>query len=186
MKKLLALLIIAFVSSSLMAQGYESESESGLLRFEATAGLYTTKDIRNNLEYGTNDVWGKNSTGSFFANVSFFRYKRTEVSFAFGYQEGKTEVTDEMDVVYYTFMPQARINWVTSSDRLFELYSTFGVGITSVNENDKTPANRDASYMWPAFHINGIGMRFGDKFGFFMELGFGAKGLMSAGLSYRL
>lgn len=185
MKKLLALLSLTLFAGAIQAQNSD-QSETGLLRFEATAGLYTTKDIRNNLRYDTPDVWGKNSTGSFFANISFFRYRKTEVSFAFGYQEGKTEAGDQMDVTYLTFMPQARINWVTSSDKLFELYSTLGFGITSVKEDDQSAANNDVSYMVPAFHINGIGMRFGNQFGFFMELGFGAKGLMSAGLSYRL
>ena len=184
MKKLLALLFLGLFASFSNAQDYESEM--GLLRVDATVGLYTTKDIRNNLAYGTPDVWGKNATTSYFVNISFFRYKKVEISVALGYQEGRTEIADQMDVDYFTFMPQTRFNWVTSPDNKFELYSSVGTGITSVRENDLSTFNNDASYMIPAFHVNGIGMRFGDKFAIFFEAGFGSKGFMSTGLSYRM
>lgn len=183
MKKLLALLTITLFSIQSKAQS--DQSEMGFLRFEASAGLYTTKDIRNNIKYNTPDVWGINGTATYFGTLSFFRYRKVEVGIGFGYQDGKTPSNSDLDVTYYTFLPQTRLNWVTSDDGNFELYSTYAVGVTSVNEDDQSTFNQDVSYLVPAFHVNAIGMRFGNTFGGFMELGFGAKGFMSAGLSLR-
>lgn len=72
----------------------------------------------------------------------------------------------------------------------FSLYSGIAVGgsfnqteisnisnTTNVGSNDKT----DNSTLF-AFHVNGIGARFGKTFGGFVEAGFGYSGLMSGGL----
>jgi len=187
MKKLIALLLIAFAGPQLAAQENNNSTEMGLLRLDLSAGIYTTKDIRNGIEYNSN-IWGKNSPGTYFATIGFFRYQKIEVGITAGYQEAYIEDTpvDQLDVTYFSFLPQIRFNWVTSPDNRFELYSSVALGLTRVMEDDKTPPNRDESYFVPGFHINGIGLRFGNKFGGFMELGFGSKGLMSVGLSYRM
>ena len=198
MKKLTSLLFIcSFGIPSFTNAQNDDEAQTGLLRIEASAGIYTTKDIYSNSHFPSSDVWGKNATGTYFLGLSFYRYKKLELTVSLGYQQahidnpltfynGSTSQQDELNVYYITFLPQARLNWISSEDNKFELYSSFGMGLTRVNADYKTMNSADESYFIPAFHINGIGIRIGDKFGGFMEMGFGAKGLMSAGLSYRL
>jgi len=199
MKKLLALLLVTSLGTEIAKAQDAVESQTGFLRMEATAGIYTTKDIYTELEYPTTDIWGKNATGTFFMGVSFFRYKKLEVSFSVGYQDayitnpiyiyddGTGQGSEEhLDVSYITFIPAARLNWITSSDKKFEMYSSFGLGLTNIREDYSINDENDASYFIPAFDITGMGIRIGDTFGGFMEVGFGTKGLMRAGLSLRL
>lgn len=198
MKKLLALLFISSLGVQIVKAQDSNESQMGFLRLEATAGLYTTKDIRTEIEYPTTNVWGKNATGTFFIGFNFFRYKKLEVGISAGYQKAYISnpiwsydnngqgFSDNLDVTYLTFIPSARCNWVTSPDYKFEMYSSFGLGLTNVQEDYEVQNSDDASYFVPAFDITGLGIRLGDKFGGFMEVGFGTKGLMRAGLSLRL
>lgn len=199
MKKFLGLLFISSLGySSAIAQN-SSESQLGFLRLEATAGLYTTKDIYTDLEYPTSSVWGKNARGTFFIGFSFFRYKKVEVGISAGYQKAyiSNPITsydnftgqsfqDNLDLTYLTFIPNVRCNWVTSPDSKFEMYSSFGLGLTNVREDYEVQNSDDASFFIPAFDITGLGIRIGDTFGGFMEVGVGTKGLMRAGLSLRL
>lgn len=199
MKKFLALLFITSLSGGAAKAQSSESSDMGFLRLEATAGLYTTKDIFTDIEYPTSGVWGKNATGTYFLGVSFFRYKKIEVGISAGYQKAYISnpiydydpntgqnIEDDLDVTYLTFIPNVRLNWVSSDDNKFEMYSSFGLGLTSVKEDYDILNARDESYFIPAFDITGFGIRLGDKFGGFMEVGFGTKGLMRAGLSLRL
>ncbi|WP_417611789.1 hypothetical protein [Owenweeksia hongkongensis] len=199
MKKLFALLFITSLGSEIVQAQSSSESEMGFLRLEATAGIYTTKDIFTDIEYPTSGVWGKNATGTYFLGISFFRYKKLEVGVSAGYQKAYISnpvysfdyntginIEDNLDVTYLTFIPNVRLNWVSSEDNKFEMYSSFGLGLTNVREDYEVQTFRDDSYLIPAFDITGFGIRLGNKFGGFMEVGFGTKGLMRAGLSLRL
>lgn len=199
MKKLLALVFITSIGSQVLKAQSSENSQIGLLRIEATAGLYTTKDIFTDIEYPTSGVWGKNATGTYFLGINFFRYKKIEVGISAGYQKAHISnpiydydnitgqnVQDNLDVSYLTFIPSVRCNWVTSDDNLFQMYSSFGLGLTNVREDYEVQSTKDESYFIPAIDITGFGLRLGDKFGGFMEVGFGTKGLMRAGLSFRL
>ncbi len=197
MKKLVALVFIITLGTGMSYAQSSYESEMGFLRLEATAGLYTTKDIYTDIQYPTSDIWGRNVTGTYFLGLSFFRYKKLEVAISIGYQKAYISnpvftnsnpngVYDNLDVSYISFIPNARLNWVTSGDKRFEMYSAFGLGLTNVREDYATQNQQDASFFIPAFDITGLGLRLGDKFGGFMEVGFGSKGLMRAGLSLRL
>ncbi len=166
-----------------------------LYRLDVSAGLYTTKDIHASINFNTSDTWGKNSTATYFLSTSFYKKKKTEVGLAFGYQKPQLEdrvirgdngATGTIDVQYFTIMPQVRFNWVTSDDNLFEMYSIFGFALTFVDETYTNNVESDGFYPVPGAQVTGLGLRFGDKFGGFVELGFGTKGMMSGGLSYRL
>lgn len=196
MKKLFSLSILLLTAGFTFAQHMPTKSDNLLapIRIKLSAGLYTSKDIYTNLEYGTNDVWGKNATATYFLSFSFFQHKKLEVGLGLGYQRGRREnqvifqngtyIDEERPVYFYTFMPELRLNWIQSEDGLFELYSGASVGITFVDEQNPDPSENDF-FPIPAFHINGLGMSFGKTFTGFMEIGMGSRGLLSGGIAYR-
>lgn len=195
MKKYTFTFIILLLLLCTVTQAQTEENKLKLYRLDVSAGLYTSKDIYSSIEFNTNDTWGKNSTATYFLSTSFYKKKRTEVGLAFGYQKpdledrvirGDNGQNGSIDVQYYTIMPQVRFNWVTSDDNLFEMYSIFGFALTFVDETYTNDVDTDGFYPVPGAHVTGLGLRFGNKFGGFIELGFGTKGLMSGGLSYRL
>ncbi len=197
MKKLLLLPVLLLVASTAFAQRQsETENKLNLYRVDVSAGLYTSKDLFTSIEFDNSAPWGKNSTFTYFLSTSFYKRRKTEVGMAFGYQKPNLEdpiviinqpgPSSRLDVQYYTVMPQVRFNWVTSDDDLFEMYSIFGFALTFVDESYSNNPEEDGFYPIPGAHVTGLGIRFGDTFGGFMEIGFGTKGLMNFGLSYRL
>ncbi len=195
MKKFTQSLIAIMLLAGPVLVAQTEDNKLNLYRLDVSVGLYTSKDIYSSIEFNADETWGKNSTATYFISTSFYRRKRTEVGLAFGYQ--KPDLTDRVirdnngntgsiNVQYYTLMPQIRFNWVTSDDNLFEMYSIFGFALTFVDESYTNGVSTDGFYPVPGAQVTGLGLRFGDKFGGFIELGFGTKGLMSGGLSYRL
>jgi hypothetical protein len=71
---------------------------------------------------------------------------------------------------------------------VIQLYTMLGLGVTlntekgSYNSTGDTDTETSSNL---AFQVTPIGMRIGRKLGGFAELGFGYKGIMNFGLSYR-
>jgi len=58
----------------------------------------------------------------------------------------------------------------------------FGVRIRRGTYTDETSTDKVTKAV-PTFHINALGVRFGQKVGFFAELGYGYKGVLAAGVN---
>lgn len=207
MKKVIALGVFALASLPLFSQS----TEIGFLRAEVSIGVFSINDEyivshenNPNVYYynpGPDFLWSisDNSSPAFFVDISFFRYKRLEIGLNVGYQQLYTDKafygnmdpntglypTETVDLQIFSFMPELRINWLTSSDNKFEMYSGASFGLNFISEEHSVNTTENESYKQPTVHINGLGLRFGDKFGGFIELGVGARGFMSCGLSYR-
>ena len=65
----------------------------------------------------------------------------------------------------------------------FQMYSGAGVGVRYRKGTYVTTESDTISKVLPAFHLNALGIRFGRKIGFFLEMGIGYKGLLSGGLN---
>ena len=63
----------------------------------------------------------------------------------------------------------------------FQLYSGAGFGVRYRRGTYTTTETDTVNRVLPTFHINALGVRFGGKVGFFLELGAGYKGMLSAG-----
>jgi len=90
---------------------------------------------------------------------------------------------------YITFAVEPKFNYIAKPS--FQLYGYFGLGMTVVKFGK---VNKFANGEQPEVdnrlpHINAhftpIGMRFGKDFGGFVEFGYGYKGIINAGFSYR-
>ncbi len=74
--------------------------------------------------------------------------------------------------------------------RKVQLYGNASVGLATLSGKSSVgaSANNDKDYSSTvfAFQVNPIGVRYGERFGGFAELGFGFKGFLSLGFSARL
>lgn len=82
----------------------------------------------------------------------------------------------------YVVAAELDYHWVMRPG--FQIYSGAGFGVryrhgTYRDAEETNTENR----VLPTFHLNALGVRFGNKVGFFAELGAGYKGLFSVGLN---
>lgn len=144
-----------------------------------TGGLYSFKNFK--------------STGAI--NVDYYRSasKRFKFGGAFIYEQFSREISFNKEFSgktknnYITVMPQIKFLYIAKP--AFELYSGLGLGASLRNETfdpkeTNTKKQKD-SEIFMAFHANLLGIRVGKKLGGFAEIGFGNKGLINAGISYR-
>lgn len=93
--------------------------------------------------------------------------------------ERKTNFIVALPTAEYSYLNKQKV----------QLYGNIGVGITSVSGHSTVSRDgdlHDYSATTVAFQLNPIGVRFGQRFGGFAELGFGFKGIVTAGFSARL
>ncbi|MDR2840120.1 MAG: hypothetical protein LBV75_02485, partial [Paludibacter sp.] len=84
-----------------------------------------------------------------------------------------------------TLAGEASFNYVNSQN--FKLYGLAGIGGTFINlerKYDNGDIKTDGKII-PDFQITPIGLKFGNNFGGFAELGFGYKGLVNIGFFAR-
>lgn len=86
---------------------------------------------------------------------------------------------------HYTLALEADLRYINT--RWFEMYSGAGLGYTFTREfGEDINGDSDAyNSRHVNFQLNLAGMRFGNAFGGFVEAGFGYKGILNFGLSYR-
>ncbi len=90
--------------------------------------------------------------------------------------------------VFYTIAFEAAFRYVRNNN--FQMYSGLGLAYTygSMSFESTTTLEDDSKSTahLPNFHLTGVGIRFGKKFGGIIELGFGYKGLVNAGISFQM
>lgn len=122
---------------------------------------------------------------------------RFNVGLDLGYMQFKAdyELKKEGDVQegtrktnFVLILPSAEYAYM--SKRKVRLYGNASAGVTTLSGTSSVgaAANNDKDYSSTvfAFQINPIGVRYGERFGGFAELGFGFKGFLSLGFSARL
>lgn len=195
MKKLLLLLFLAAFSLSFQAKAQNNEIRANL-------GLLTTSDVGNffgDLIISTISIGGyttNNSTsiGALGAEYWHFQSDRFKIGGLFSYQAIDKEVfftgnkVGDITDNYFTFLPQISYEYVQAE--WVQLYSGVGIGLTiwqqQLTSDDPKLSGEDATELMFNFHLNAIGLRVGKALGASLELGVGAKGIINAGLSYRL
>lgn len=85
----------------------------------------------------------------------------------------------------FIVMPTGKFYYMQKNK--INLYGLLGVGALFANKTEKSGTLEDKQNITTlAFQINPIGLRVGNRFGGFAELGFGMKGFATAGFSMRL
>ncbi len=82
---------------------------------------------------------------------------------------------------YYTIAAEA--DYVYLRREKFTFYSTLGIGATMYDQTSKIDGMKDSTNSTNInFQVTPAGIKYGDHFGFFGEIGFGYKGLFNFGL----
>ena len=93
----------------------------------------------------------------------------------------------EINRYYMTFAVEPTFNYVYKP--AWQLYGYLGLGGTIVTFADATFNDGTKAIIsrlpYVNVHFTPIGMRFGKEFGGFLEFGYGYKGILNAGFSYR-
>jgi hypothetical protein len=198
MKKLILLLAIACIGAANLSAQVDSPNSIGL-----SVGIITAPDF---IEYAQPSFTGiesslitKNTTTSI--PVFLFEYNRAlgqhvDLGFSIGYQQFKSTYVDaffesfpagETQTHFLSIMPQFRFHYIPV-DSWLGLYSGAAVGLhyQVIDARDITLFDVESSgsvgFSW---QVTAIGVEVGNKFGAHAELGFGFKGIISAGLHAR-
>lgn len=89
----------------------------------------------------------------------------------------------ELDYSYITIGAGTDYRYI--SGEIFQMYSGIAVAYTSENINYSGSSESPEGKGFVNYQINALGLRVGKTFAAFAELGFGYKGIINAGLSYR-
>jgi len=190
-----AILVILFLFSFSVLQAQEKERRHdislgyGIVNTDEVIGIgasvFTTIITLSNANQ-TNMKW----SGLYNLGYKYRFGKMFPVGIAVGYEQLSSDWTDKDQVVmatekgqFYTVMIRGSIRYINK--RVFQMYSGLSVGYTFVNyvltEDDGTKNESSSNHF--NGQINLIGLRVGTMVGGFLELGFGAKGIVNLGLS---
>jgi hypothetical protein len=147
-----------------------------------TVGSFTTDNIQ--------------MTGAVIFTYNYALSKVVHLGGAFAYENitedvfinpgtGKTKA-GELNRNFYTLAAEAKFSYVHAN--IFQMYSGVGVGATLNTDEYKAndgKSNSDTQGHFN-FQINLVGLRIGNAFAGFAELGYGYKGILNFGLSLRL
>ncbi len=136
----------------------------------------------------TNSTW----SGNFFVAYKFAPSKRISLGLTYAHTKNTADISihdvpsGTSTTNYHTIAGELQFNYV--SKPFFRLYSLAGAGMSSYTEKYKptvgsTETNSAAHFN---FQLTPIGVKVGNRIGFFGELGVGYKGLVCAGLYARL
>ncbi|MDZ7742561.1 MAG: hypothetical protein U5Q03_12620 [Bacteroidota bacterium] len=199
MKKILiALISLFFVCASFNLQAQEHKNE-----LSVSYGLATINDFGNIFANLFSDViisaFGPDAvntdtktSGAFLLTYQYYFTNVISAGPVIGYEK----LTDEISVDKspagkiehnaFTFAAEGRINYVNKAS--FGMYLGIGAGLTSINSkttSSKAGSQDPDSSSGFTFHVTGLGIRVGDQLAASAELGFGYRGLLNLGVSYR-
>jgi hypothetical protein len=196
-KTLLAFsLIIAFSSGTVKAQENERKHE-----ISVGFGIWST----SNLAFGFGDSFAnvfdvagavkfKEQTASpvYHANYKYLLTPRFNIggTLTFGSETGKGLVGNQYDGKlkrhYSNIAAEVSYNYINKKS--FKMYALGGLGYLYLNQS-YTPENREKdsqSLHAVDFQISPLCVKVGDKIGGYFEAGFGYKGIVNAGIFYKL
>lgn len=201
MKRSLAVfLFIVLLSSSVFAQKRFIEDFKPSGEFKLGLSLFTTQELalKNGTAFtvdipllvsagGGEPSRDIRSTGTFFLGGSGYLTERWSLGLQIFYGQYEVNTSYSNGKVfgytnrYFGGMGRADFRWI--NDVMWQLYSGAGVGVTAVQsqsfDGDK------ADQITYAVQGTAIGVRYGDLFGVFAELGYGNLGIIAIGLNYK-
>ncbi|MCM5664137.1 hypothetical protein [Galbibacter mesophilus] len=187
MKKLVTLAVVTLFVFTANAQ------QQGTQDLSLTAGFFTSNEILN--------IFEETISGSTFSNASTtpaigltYKYaiKDNWFFFADGVYQSITEDVNENnvkigDVSHNFFAVGFGTEYHYIARDWFQMYSGGSIAYASQNSDYTTssPNYEDESDGLFNYQINALGFRFGRSFAGVLELGFGYKGVVNAGISYQ-
>lgn len=121
------------------------------------------------------------STGVFSAEV-MLNTENSKLQYGLAYSnETVKDEKHDLKGNFNSIFAQANYYW-SKPENKFKMYSGAGIGLLFTNfENDEA---RNSKSIF-AFNITPFGVRYGEKFGVFLESNIGTKGFVQGGVSYK-
>lgn len=197
---LIALFAFFTISSTALAQ----EKEDKFFRNEISLnyGVVGAQDISTFFISILDDVFTypgnevntlEGTTGIIGVSYHYLVNRKLSLGMHFNYDRARFNVINAQDqqigddfiIEYYGILAQADIYYF--NHRQMGIYSGFGVGLllSSSSSSNSSYSAKHVTHTNFAWHINAIGLRVGNRFAGFAELGFGYEGLLRAGVSVR-
>lgn len=190
-----AILVLLFLFSFSVLRAQEKERHHdislgyGIVNTDEVIGV-TTSVFTTILTLAHANRTNMNWSGLYNLGYKYRFGKMFPVGIAIGYEQMSDDLTDHDQVIlarekgqFITVMLRGSIRYVNK--RVFQMYSGLSVGYTlanfTVTETDGTKSESRANHF--NGQVNLIGLRVGTMVGGFLELGFGAKGIVNFGLS---
>lgn len=149
-------------------------------------------DVTSSLIGGADSAVINGSIGNIYLNYQHSLGEKFVLGFTFGYYKAdyksfkkSVQIGDQTNY-YYTFAIESKYKYIDHDK--FQMYSGAGIGLTynpvTFKSNDGSPETKD-SFSNFTFQIIGAGVRYGKNFGIFAEAGFGYKGILNGGVSFK-
>lgn len=186
---ILLLMIVAVLSSA----NYASAQDEDFKRHEISVSygtIPTTDWIDFYSDVLVTGLLGEatdfSSWGTINATYNFRLTKIIALGGTFTYSHNKngasTEERFRAENTYFTFLPNAKFNWVNK--KYFTLYSRAGLGISFRHAKYNSDGSTDNSTLC-AFQVSPIGIEVGNAVAGFVEVGIGTSGILQGGIRCR-
>ncbi|MDR2680148.1 MAG: hypothetical protein LBC47_04985 [Tannerella sp.] len=188
-----AIMCLLFFCGNVYGQRKKHSLEVGLGIWNTNEILNTFSDmivssLPNDMEmkddgsYGSVHLGYKYHSSRIFAVGGFVAYDYAQSKgFVAGIETGKFYKT------HYTFALETELTYLPLG--AFNMYALAGIGRTfyhlKYKSNNGENLNDSATNPYTTFQITPVGLRFGRNAGAFLELGFGYRGILNAGLFAR-
>lgn len=188
--------ICLFLGLNINAQKRELRVSYGGFTSNEAVQILGEEVMSTALTLGNYTTSNHKSIGVFSVDYLYALSNRFRIGGTFVFEANNKDVSYDKNVTivgrannkYFTVMPQATFAYIANP--CFELYSGLALGASFrseiLNPTSSSTYKKETSTMFlPAFQVNAIGVRVGKKLAGFAEIGFGAKGIINAGVSYR-
>ena len=188
MKNLIVVLLFSLSLTSVWAQKGRHEIRGGY-------GVGTSNEFINSLKDmqatdATNGLVSGDKTfkGAFQLGYKYSLTDKVNIGLGLAYEWADANAYEDMHKIgklnsdYYTVA--AEMDYVYFRREHFTFYSTLGAGANIYDQEYKTDdGNKNTENKVNFnFQVSPVGIKYGDKFGFFGEIGFGYKGIFNFGL----
>lgn len=192
MKKIVVLIIIAALAFPADAQfeKHEISASYGLVTVDQVADIFAQVLI-SLFTLGNLEMDDHQYSGAWFLSYKYGVTYRMDLGVTAGLDRVKGNLwwDDELEGTFrqshYTMAAEMTYRWIKKD--LVNMYSGIGIGYTFTNSYADllNGESEDINSGHVTGQLNLIGLRVGKKFGVFTEFGFGYKGIINLGASYK-
>ena len=159
-----------------LTAGYNANAQKGKAEIGFSWGHFSMFTLYNGSPFNT-------SSGTSSLNLRYYLNNAVSVGINVGYENNSSYGS------FLTFAPECTFRYLDTKDNRVRvrLYGAAGFGLTVFNDNEASiPGHSDNTgpKLW-GFQGTPLGIRVGRKLAGFAEIGYGYKGLINGGLSYR-
>lgn len=200
MKRACALLL--YIMPCLTGHG-QCPSNKGQLELATSYGMITASQVGDKTEANSNSLTGQSitySSGMMFLTARYFFFNRLALGIAGGVSSERGQYADKHNtsVISRTYSESVttiapEVYYIYFFRKYLEVYTLLGIGpgfFTTTTTTNATPYSSEAinteKHDALRLQYTPIGIRIGGRLGGFAELGIGYKGLINAGLSFKL